>query len=292
MTGAICSEQLTPKNFVFYNPEHHQRIVALLERNGPAGIVTATGRNPEQVGALYPFPLLVDGDFDIPSVYCLDTVGDRLVTRQGNPFRLQIDASRLPSLATNVVASLNRGAPRRIVLTAHIDAFEDTPGALDNASGTTVLLLVAEMLSGYSGPHCIEIAALNGEDHYSAGGEMDYLQRYGDELSQVMLAVNIDDVGYVLGGSSYSFYGCPQHLEKQAGNAFGRFSGLVRGDSWYSGDHMIFVQNGVPAIAFTSEPMMELMRTVTHTAADTPAIVDYQKLAEVAEALNVLVRTL
>ncbi len=31
MKGMICSEQLMPKNFVFYNPEHHQKIIALLE---------------------------------------------------------------------------------------------------------------------------------------------------------------------------------------------------------------------------------------------------------------------
>jgi len=145
MRGVISSEQLMPKNFVFYNPEHHKEMIALLESRKPAGIITATGRQPEMVGAQYPFPLFVDGDFDIPSVYCRDTVGDVLAALQGESFRLEIDASRLPSSGSNVIARLNSGASRKVVLTAHIDAYEDSPGALDNASGVVVLCLCAEM---------------------------------------------------------------------------------------------------------------------------------------------------
>ena len=292
MRGAICSEQLMPKNFVFYNPEHHQKIIALLEKQKPAGIITATERKPEQVGALYPFPLIVDGDFDIPSAYCRDTVGDILAKITGDSLRLKIDANRLPSDATNIIARLNTGAKRKIVITAHIDAYEDTPGASDNASGTVVLLLVAEMLTDYRGENSIEIAALNGEDHYSAGGQMDYLKRCGEEFPSILLVVNVDDVGYKNGRSSYSFYECSPQLEKRAKDVFRRFDGLVQGEQWFNGDHMIFVQSQVSSVAFTSECMPELMRTVTHTPADTPEIIDYYKLVEVAESLNALVRSL
>lgn len=292
MRGPICSEQLMPKNFVFYNPEHHRRIIALLEGRRPAGIITATERKPDQVGALDPFPLIVDGDFDIPSVYCRDTVGDVLAAMEGHAFRLRIDARRVPSRAANVVARLNGRAPRKVVLTAHIDAYEDSPGASDNASGTVVLLLCAEMLADYGGEYGVAIVALNGEDHYSVGGQMDYLERYGDEFPDILLVVNVDDVGYKRGRSSYSFYECPPPLEERAEGVFHRFDGLVRGDPWFNGDHMIFVQRQVPCVAFTSECMPELMRTVTHTASDTPDLVDGRKLVEVAASLNALVRSL
>jgi len=66
----------------------------------------------------------------------------------------------------------------------------------------------------------------------------------------------------------------------------------VRGGQWYSGDHMIFVQSGVPAIAFTSQCMPELMKTVTHTSSDTPDLVDCHKLVQVARSLNALLRSL
>jgi aminopeptidase YwaD len=292
MRGPICSEQLMPKSFVFYNPEHHQRLIALLERKKPAAIITATARNPDQVGALYPFPLIVDGDFDIPNMHCTDVVGGAIAALEGETCRLTIDARRVASRATNVIAKLNGGADKKIVLTAHIDAYEGSPGASDNASGVVALLLCAELLADYGGDYCLEIAALNGEDHYSAGGQMDYLNRYGAELGSVLLAVNVDDVGFERGKSHYSFYGCPPDLEAECEAVFGRFSGLASGAPWYSGDHTIFVQRGVPAVAFTAESMPELMRTVTHTAADTPDIVEARRLVEVAEALNALVRAL
>jgi len=67
--GHIAREQLMPKNFVFFNPEEHQRIIYLLERGAPRAIICATGRNAALAGGLYPFPLIEDGDFNIPSIY-------------------------------------------------------------------------------------------------------------------------------------------------------------------------------------------------------------------------------
>jgi aminopeptidase YwaD len=49
---------------------------------------------------------------------------------------------------------------------------------------------------------------------------------------------------------------------------------------------MIFVQKETPAIAFTAEKMGELMATVTHTARDTPDLIDSAKLVELALALR------
>ncbi len=286
MKGGISAEQLMPKNFVFYNPEHHQEIYSLLEDKKPAGIITATSRNPDLVGALYPFPLIVDGDFDIPNVYCSDSVGERLSKKVGKLFHLYIEAQRIPATANNVIARKNPESKGKIVFTAHIDAYENSPGASDNASGTVVLMLLAEMLADYRGPLGIEIVALNGEDHYSVAGQMDYLERYGTTLDQIVVLINIDDVGYKIGRAAYSFYGCPPDLQDEAGAVFKEFPGMVEGEPWYNGDHMIYVQNGVAAIAITAEMVVELMATITHTPQDTPDRVNPAKLVAVAEALN------
>lgn len=291
LRGAIASEQLMPKNFVFYNPEHHRELIRLLEARRPAAIITATTRNPEQVGALDPFPMIVDGDFNIPSVYCQDNVGDALAALQETSLRLEIDARRIPAKASNVVVTLNPEAPSKVILTAHIDAYEDSPGASDNASGTVVLLLCAGLLSEGPLSSSIEIVALNGEDHYSAAGQMDYLRRYGSRLAEASLVVNIDDVGYIEGGTSYSFYECPSDLVRGVEDAFSGFDGLAAGSPWFSGDHMIFVQRGVPSMAITAERTPELMTTITHTPDDTPEIIDTRKLAHLAEALSTLLRS-
>jgi aminopeptidase YwaD len=56
LIGEIAREQLMPKNFVFYNPEHHQEIIRLLETGAPQAIMAATGRDPQLAGGVYPFP--------------------------------------------------------------------------------------------------------------------------------------------------------------------------------------------------------------------------------------------
>jgi aminopeptidase YwaD len=286
MRGTICAEQLMPKNFIFYNPDHHKRIYALLEEKQPAAIITATEKKPELVGALYPFPLIEDGDFDIPSVYCTDVIGQEIVAKTGEVFRLIIEAKRILATACNVIARKNQAAPQKIVVSAHIDAYWSTPGALDDASGTVVLLLLAEMLQDYKGKLGIEIVAFNGEDYYSAGGQMDYLRRYEQDFTRMVAAVNVDDVGYKQGKTAYSLYECPEEIKQKAHNIFGNYEGIVAGEPWYQGDHMIFVQNRKPAIAFTAEKVAELMATITHSPKDTPDIVDCGKLVELAHALQ------
>ena len=67
-----------PKNFVFYNPEEHKRIITLLENSGASASISATGRNAALAGGVYPFPLIEDGDFNIPSVYMTEEEGKRL----------------------------------------------------------------------------------------------------------------------------------------------------------------------------------------------------------------------
>lgn len=292
MHGAICAEQLMPKNFVFYNPDHHKRIYALLEEKQPAAIITATEKRPELVGAIYPFPLIEDGDFDIPSVFCSDVVGREILAKTREVFQLLIEARRIPATACNVIARKNPAAPLKIVLSAHIDAYWSTPGASDNASGTVVLLLLAEMLQDCDGSLGIEIVAFNGEDYYSADGQMDYLRRYGEGFAGMVAAINVDDVGYAQGKTAYSLYDCPDEVSKQAHHIFGKYDGITEGEPWYQGDHMIFVQNKKPAIAFTSEKVAELMATITHSPKDTPDIVDCGKLVELAQALHDLVISL
>jgi len=292
LKGEICAEQLMPKNFVFYNPDHHKRIYALLEEKQPKAIVTATSKNPQMVGNIYPFPLINDGDFDISSVYCTDIVGEKIAAKAGEKFKIKAEAKRIPTTACNVVARKNLQAQNKITICAHIDAVEESPGASDNASGVAVLLLLAELLKNYEGGLGVEIVAFNGEDHYSVGGQMDYLNRYSQGLSQISVALNIDDVGYFRGNTAYSFYGCPLQISQKAQAAFSNFAGLLEGEQWYQGDHMLFAQNQVPTIAVTSDKVQELMTTITHSPKDTPEIIDCKKLVELAYAIDEFVKKL
>lgn len=285
--GEIAKEQLMPKKFPFYNPDEHQRIIARLERQPPLAIVAATTENPEMAGAVYPFPLFEDGDFDIPSVYLSEAQGNRLAAYAGKEIALEIKAQRSPAQGCNVI--VRKGdAGHRVVLFAHIDAKDGTPGAIDNAAGVVVLLLLAELLADYKGSLGIEIVAMNGEDYYSSPGEQLYLRLNEGRFDEIVLGVNIDGAGYVEGKTAFSLYNCPNDIDQAIRRAFSIYPGLVEGEPWYQGDHGLFLMNQRPALAITSERVMELETNIVHTAKDTPEIVDPARLAETALALREL----
>ena len=286
LRGDIAKEQLMPKNFPFYNPDEHRRIISLLESKAPRAIIAATSRNPELAGAVYPFPLIEDGDFDIPSVYMTEDEGRRLASHAGEVVALESRARRIPSSGCNVVARKAMAAPRRIVLCAHIDSKLDTPGALDNAAGVVTLLLLAELLEEYGGRLGVEIVAINGEDYYAASGEKLYLEHNRSSLGDIVLSINLDAPGYRQGPTAYSLYGCSDAIAAAVRSAFGGYADLCEGEPWYQSDHMVFVQNQVPALAITSEGLMEIETAVAHTPKDRPELVDCSKLVATALALR------
>lgn len=284
--GELTKGQLMPKNFPFYNPEEHQRIIRLLEEKQPRAIIAATSRDVDMVGSQYPFPLMEDGDFDIASVYMTDKDGARLAAYAGKEVSLVSRAQRMPSGGCNVIARKGRRRGDRAVLFAHIDSRIGSPGALDNASGVTVLLLLAELLVDYCGSVSLEFVAMNGEDYYSNPGEQQWLRLNESHFDEVVLGINIDDVGYVHGRTAYSLYGCPDDLAKLTRGVMARHVGLVEGEPWYQGDHGLFLMHKRPAVALTAEKLHEVMSSITHTARDTIEMVAPEKLVEVTLALR------
>ena len=286
LRGDLATQQLTPKNYPFYNSDEHRRIFYLLETQRPLAVIAATTRNPELVGAIYPFPLIEDGDFDIPSAYLTEEEGNRLLQHRAEPVSLAFQAQRIPSSGCNVVARRGARAARRLVLCAHIDAKETTVGALDNATGIATLLLLAELLQDYRGDLQVELVALNGEDDYSAAGQRRYLRDNRDKLSEIILAVNLDMAGYRQGRTAYSLYDCPGGIASSIRRAFSVHQELAEGQPWYQSDHMVFVQNQRPALAITSERLTQLLAEVAHTHEDRPELVDPDKLVHIALALR------
>ena len=289
LEGDLAKEPLMPKSFPFYNPEEHQRIVRALETKEPAAIIAATSRHPDMAGAVYPFPLIEDGDFDIPSVYMTEEEGARLAAHADEPVSLDIRAMRRAAEGWNVIGTKGDNVHSKVVFFAHVDSKAGSPGALDNASGVVVLLLLAELLADYAGELLVEIVALNGEDYYSNPGEQAYLAGSAGAFGDIVLGVNLDGVGYRHGGTAYSLYHCPSETGELIERTFAPHAGLIEGEPWYQGDHMLFLMNEVPAVAITSEQVKHILSHIVHTPEDSPDTVDVSKLARTALALQDLV---
>lgn len=292
--GEIAREQLMPKNFVFYNPEEHQKIISILENSGAKAIISATGRNAALAGGVYPFPLIEDGDFDIPSVYMTEEEGLKLIPKIGKKVLLESLSKRIPGKGFNVIGKKGDNNSPRIVVTAHIDAKKGTPGAIDNATGVIVLLLLSDLLKDYNGNKLIEIAAFNGEDYYAVPGQMNYISVNKNNFNSILLNINIDGAGYKEGQSAFSLFNLPDEILQPAIKVINHYSGITEGVQWPQGDHSIFLQFGVPAIAVSSKWFIDNIadQDITHTPKDNIEIVDCYKIVEISNALNTLIRSI
>ena len=286
MQGELAKQQLTPKGYPFYNIEIHQEIYRLLEMQKPAAIIGATGKNPGLAGASYPFPLFEDGNFNIPSAYIKDIEGAELAGYAGESITLKMDAERIPSWAENISLKLGDQSQARLVFCAHIDSKYGTPGAVDNACGVITLLLLADLLKDEKNIPAIEMVAFNGEDHFSAGGELEYLKQNKDSMDKIKLVTNIDGAGYRGHPSEISFYVCPDNIENCARELLRDYPSIQPGEPWPQSDHTAFVIQQIPAMALTTSAFIEVGREIAHTPKDTPELVDTTLLIDIASYLR------
>lgn len=292
IAGDLAKGQVMPKNFTFYNPDSHRRIVRALEDFAPAAVVAATGRDPEMVGSQYPFPLFEDGDLDVPTAYMKDVDGVRLAACAGGEVRVRIDSRRVPASGEHVVATLPGDAPGRIVLSAHIDSRVGSPGALDNGSGVAVLLAIAGMLQGRTQGPAVEMVPFNGEDDYANPGEMLWVAQNEGRFEEIILGINIDDAGQVGGTTHVSFYGCPPHIEQAVRDAMSVYETVGEGPQWFQSDHAIFGIYGRPAIAIASSDIAGFMAAAAHSERDTIELADPLLLADIARFLHDVIAAL
>lgn len=292
--GEIASQQIAPKNFPFWNPEEHQYIVSLLEKGNPKALICATERNAISAGGVYPFPMFEDGDFDIPSVYMKDTEGEKLLACSGQTVELESKAVRIPETAFNVITRNSSESKNRIVITAHIDTKIGTPGAIDNGTGVVTVLLLAELLKEKLSDYPIELVILNGEDYYGAPGQVKYVEQNSGKFGEMLLNINIDGAGYKEGLSCFSPFNLPEHILNALRKVFEDMPEIVEGLPWYQGDHSMFLQNGCPAIAVSSQWFIENFETqeLTHTPKDNLSVVNYERVAECALGIAELIRKL
>ena len=281
--GDIARDQLLPRGFDFLDEPDHRRIYALLEEGGAVGIIGATGRGGGMGGGLYPYPLIEDGDFDIPNAYLTDETGRRLAAFAGEEARLSIVSHRFPVRARQLTAHRGPRDASRVVVMAHLDSKEGSPGAVDNATGTAALLAIAEVLSADDARHRLEILPLNGEDHYSVGGEHCFVAANEGRWEEILLAINLDAIGARGAATAVSLYGCPEGLAAHVETVLTRHPHVTMGEAWYESDHSIVAMQGRPAMALTSTTFRDLCAGITHTPRDTLDIVAAELVAAAAE---------
>ncbi len=268
--GDLTREQFATKGAI-YVPERDKAIIALLERQAPAALITVS----LDLGMVH--SLIQDWDLPLPSATVPSDAGLALLRRRGEQVHLRIDTRTTPGHSSNVVATRLGDRDGRIVLCAHYDTYPKTPGAWDNGSGVAVILTIAELLRGRDIPIGLEWVVFNGEE-LGGVGDLEYLRRCRGTLDGIIAAINIDGVGQELGSTSIATFAASAAFAAHV-SALVRegYPGVVEVDPWPASDHYIFYSNGVPSIALTSSGQANVL----HRPADTIEWMSAARLSEV-----------
>jgi len=199
----------------------------------------------------------------------------RRIIRGGRRVRMRIRMSNSmgDSRAANVIGEISGSeVPGEVIVAcAHLDSWDVGSGAIDNASGSAVLLESARVLRKLAGRmrRTIRFILFMGEEIGLCGSRA-YVEDHRDELDDIAMLLNLDIVGspqkYVIHGHSEA----RPILTKFASELRGLgISGGVSERPTLHSDHQPFMLEGVPTMAISTRFENDVSRYV-HTWADTP----------------------
>ena len=205
----------------------------------------------------------------IPAVGISQEDGERIeeMVASGDVQATIIVATRTDA-THNVIAEAPGTGEGVVVLGAHYDTVPGIPGANDNASGTAVLLALAEELSGVSFPFTLRFIAFGSEELGLLGSKFYVDSASEEELRGVVAMLNFDAVGSGGGLRVLGSRDLPKRavaLGAKHGIDVRRSAGLEGGGS----DHATFEDAGVPVVMFFSDDFSRI-----HTPEDTAEFVD------------------
>ena len=278
--GDLASVTLSPKAW-FLKTERDERIIQRLESGQPAAVLAPPALSHERM------PFSLDWELQVAAATVPVAILARLLRDPSLEVSLRIRGQRIPAQARNIVArSKPTQSGQRVVLCAHFDTMNNTPGATDNAAGVAALLALAAELRDEPLPFQLELIAFNGEEYLPIGDD-EYLRRAGDSLDRILFALNIDGAGPLIASTSIMTMAASSAFQAGLEALTAVYPGVVWVEPWPESNHSTFAMRGVPAIAIGSVGA----RFLAHTPADDLEAVSPQKLDEVCRLAAAIVRS-
>lgn len=209
-----------------------------------------------------------------------------------------------------------------VVIGAHYDSVQGSPGANDNATGAAAVLALARTFAKATPSRTLRfLEFVNEEPPYfqtEAMGSLVYARRCRQRQERIVAMVSLETLGYYADARGSQHYPFPFHLfYPSIGNFIGfvgniRSGRLVRaaidsfrraarfpsegvatfstipGVGW--SDQWAFWQQGYPGIMVTDTAPYRYPHY--HTVEDTPEQIDYERLAHVVDGLQHVVHDL
>lgn len=249
-------------------------ILLLLESKSPlAVIIIDTIKNG------YMTKIIRDPQLNIPICAVTANGGERIL-KDGGRVTIEINSKRHMGWSRNVFATNGEENAKKVRITAHYDT-SDTPGAVDNGSGTSILLEVAEAFKKSEANIPIEFIAFGGEE-YAGMGASEYERVFPHRIENTFYSINIDAVGGC-GFESRIYLGKENDMlngvVKRQAQAVGNYHNLIVDNMRMVSDHKVFCAKNIPVV-FVNDVSDT---SVCDTTLDIPRIVCLERLSDAAK---------
>lgn len=177
----------------------------------------------------------------------------------------------------NVVLDMPGEVDEYIVFTAHYDSTPLSQGAYDNMSGSIGLLGIAEHFAKNPHRYGLRFVWCGCEERGLLGSKA-YCAAHEDELSKIVLNINLDMIGCIMG----KFIACATAEEKLV-NYIEYFAAemgheIKVSQDVYSSDSTPFADRGIPAISFARTSPNNT--ATIHNSYDTMKLMNGAQMAE------------
>lgn len=205
------------------------------------------------------------------------------ICKNGVTARMRVDVGGqlLPGLVSqNVIGTLvaNPQSQEEVIVCSHHDTAHDSPGAVDNASGVSAMLRIAQMLAKGRCKSTVRFISFGCEEYHILGSRY-YVDRLKEKagIQDVKGVVCIDGVGLA---GPLTVWAEQDEFRKQIVNALGsKLTGQFQldfRDPRIGSDHWPFHQQGVPTALLTSLRVFDFQHY--HRSTDTCMEIDRQQL--------------
>jgi Zn-dependent M28 family amino/carboxypeptidase len=224
-----------------------------------------------------------------------------------------------PNLQVEIPGSAAAARSQIVVVGAHYDAFQGTPGADDNASGVAAILELARRFHDRPASRTIRLVLFVNEEppafQTQDMGSLIYVNQARASGDNIRAMFSLESIGYYSDDPGSQKYPPPFGLLYPRTGDFVAFvgnvssralvrrsvrtfrescsfpsegcavPGFIAGIGW--SDHWAFWQHGIPAVMVTGTAPFR--NPNYHEATDTADTLDYERLARVLDGLEVVI---
>ncbi len=200
-----------------------------------------------------------------------------LIQKDAQLAKIELKQTQYTGQSHNVILDLPGQIDKYIVLTAHYDSTSLSQGAYDNMSGSVGLLAIAENFSKREHRYGLRFIWCGSEERGLLGSKA-YCQIHEDVLSNIVLNINLDMIGCIMG----KFIACCTSEDKLV-NYLSYFAleqgfGCSAHQDVYSSDSTPFADKGIPAVSFAR---IAPSNTATiHNSYDTAAVMSSEQMVK------------